>query len=200
MIQRIACSACRELIHPDTAIKNDGLCMPCKGGYREQLEAGKRAREQEREYEKSPAHLFWLSLIRRVHAKPGTLDSLSPEERTYYAVRCLRGEVFRGGFYQFFSNSGHLYGLALDGLLQMEAERTYSVLTQAKELLFGSQPVPNDVAARDSLLPDIEALDVKDDRGLALDALEQAFYDDPEELDVRCIRFALNHGLYASEP
>ena len=174
--------------------------MPCKGGYREQIESGKRRREEERKYDKSPARLFWLDLVQRVHAPIGGLDSLSPEERTYYAVRCLIGEVFNGGFYQFFSNhSGELYGLALDGLLQMNAERTYALVTQAKELLIGSQPVPKDFATRNALLPDIEAIDVKDSRGLALDALEQEFYDDPENLDSRCTSFALSCGLYSSD-
>jgi len=93
---RIPCPTCGELIHPDTALKNNGLCMPCNGGYREQIEAGKRRREEERKYDRSPARLFWLDLVQRVHAPEGGLGSLSPDERTYYAVRCLIGELFNG--------------------------------------------------------------------------------------------------------
>ncbi len=200
MTTRIPCATCGELIHPDTALKNNGLCMPCKGGYREQIEAGKRRRDEERKYDKSPARLFWLNLVQRVHAAQGGLGSLSPDERTYYAVRSLIGEVFNGGFYQFFANhSGEMYGLALEGLLQMDAERTYALVTQAKELLIGARPVPRDFAARNALLPEVEALDVKDSRGLALDALEQEFYDDPEDLSSRCTSFALRCGLYSSD-
>ncbi len=197
MTNRVPCSACGELIHTDTAAKNSGLCMPCKGGYRDRIEAGKRQREDERKYDKSPARLFWLDLVRRVHSQTGGVSILSPSERTYYAVRCLLGEVFNGGFYQFFANhSGELYGLALDGLLELEASRTYALVLEAKELLFGDHPVPVNFEARNTLLPEIEALDIKDKRGLALDALEKEFWSNSESLDSRCTQFAVSRGLY----
>ena len=174
--------------------------MPCKGGYRQQIEAGKRHREEERSYAQSPARLFWLDLVRRIHGSSNGLSGLSAEERTYYAVRCLFGEVFNGGFYQFFANhSGELYGLALDGLLELEAPRTYALVLQAKELLLGTHPVPRDFTARNALLPEIEALDIKDSRGLALDALEKEFYEDSDRIDSKCTQFAVRRGLYCDD-
>ena len=174
--------------------------MPCKGGYRDRIEAGKKLREEEKRYAKSPARLFWLELVRRVYAPGNTFSVLSPDEITYYAVRTLIGEVFNGGFYQFFSNhSGELYGLALNGLLELEANTTYGVVVRAKELLFGSQLVPVDFASRNDMLPEIEALDIKDSRGLLLQALETEFYKDSDGLDAKLTQFAAVHGLYASD-
>jgi len=174
--------------------------MPCKGGYRDQIEAGKRLREQEKRYEKSPARLFWLELVRRVYAPGSSFSVLSPDELTYYAVRTLVGEVFNGGFYQFFSNhSGELYGLALNGLLELQANSTYAVVVSAKELLFGTQVVPVDFASRNNLLPEIEALDIKDSRGILLDELETEFSKDPDDLDAKLTEFAAVRGLYASD-
>jgi Domain of unknown function (DUF4375) len=174
--------------------------MPCKGGYRDRIEEGKRRREEEKRFDKSPARLFWLALVRRVHAPGADFRSLSKHEQTYYSVRTLVGEVFNGGFYQFFSNhSGELYAVALDGLLELEANTTYGTTVRAKELLFGGHAVPIDFTARNELLPDIELLDVKDDRGLLLDSLETDFYADPDQLDTKLSQFANTHGLYASD-
>ncbi len=41
MTDRLPCRACGHLILPTTAARNDGLCMPCKGGYRQNIEDGK---------------------------------------------------------------------------------------------------------------------------------------------------------------
>lgn len=49
MTERLPCKTCGESIHPDTAELNGGLCMPCKRGYRQQVDDGKRRRELERE-------------------------------------------------------------------------------------------------------------------------------------------------------
>lgn len=190
MIQRVPCKTCGDSIHPDTAAKNDGLCMPCKGGYKQQIEDGKKRREQEHRYEQSPERRYWLALVKRVHHGPG-FDALEAAEKTYYAVSCLIGEVYNGGFYQFFSNSsGALYGHALDGLMEMEAAKSVQLTTRAKELLFGSHAVPVDRRARNDLLPELEGLDAK------LDSVDKPFWEDPDKLGERCERFARRHGLY----
>ncbi|MCY4745673.1 DUF4375 domain-containing protein [Pelomonas sp. UHG3] len=198
MIQRLPCSACGELIHPDTASKNAGLCMPCNGGYRERIEEGKRQRVREREIEKSPGRIYWRGLVGRVHGEPNGFSRLRPEEKTYYAIRCLIGEVYNGGFYQYFANSsGNMYAHAIDGLLELEATQTLQLLTRAKELLLGEQPVPLDQTERDRMLPDIELFG-SSFRGLAeeLRLVEQRFWSDPESLDDRCTGFAQSHNLY----
>ena len=50
---------------------NGGLCKPCKGGYKQQIEDGKKRREQERRYDQSPERLYWLALVKRVHRGAG---------------------------------------------------------------------------------------------------------------------------------
>ncbi len=64
-MQRLPCRECGELILPDTATKNNGLCMPCKGGYRANIEAGKKRREQERLWDQSAERKHWSSLVKK---------------------------------------------------------------------------------------------------------------------------------------
>lgn len=88
-MSRVPCKSCGESIHPDTAAKNEGLCMPCKGGYRDKIEAGKRRREEEKKYEQSAERQYWLALSSRVHASPNGFSMLAPVEQTYFALGCL---------------------------------------------------------------------------------------------------------------
>ena len=37
MTEKIGCKSCGNLILPTTTKKNNGLCMPCKNGYREDM-------------------------------------------------------------------------------------------------------------------------------------------------------------------
>ncbi|BDT71479.1 hypothetical protein os4_10010 [Comamonadaceae bacterium OS-4] len=190
MIQRLPCKTCGELIHPDTAAKNNGLCMPCKGGYRANIEASKRRREEDRLHEKSAERQHWLQLVRRVHETQEGFQKLSPPEKTYFAVSCLIGEVYNGGFDQFFSNSsGALYAHALDGLLEMQAEECAAQLAKAKQLLFGESVIPLDQVKRNAKMRQ-EASNPE------LDALDKRFWADPEGLGERCMQFAKAHSLY----
>ena len=121
---RVPCKSCGESIHPDTAAKNGGLCMPCKGGYRERIEAGKSRREEEKKYEQSAERQYWLGLSSRVHGSPSGFNELPQPEQTYFSLGCLIGEVYNGGLHQFFFNSsGAMYGVALDGLFELTTVR-----------------------------------------------------------------------------
>ncbi len=102
MTQHRPCKSCGELIHPDTAAKNGGLCRPCKGGYRANIEAGKKRREEERIYEQSAERKHWRALVSRVYDRPSGFEALRAPEKLYFAVSCLIGEVYNGGFDQFF--------------------------------------------------------------------------------------------------
>jgi hypothetical protein len=187
---RVPCSSCGESIHPDTAAKNNGLCMPCKGGYRERIEAGKRQREEDRKYEQSAERKYWLRLVSQIHESTDGSNGLTSNERTYFALGCLVGEVYNGGLHQFFFNSsGAMYGTALDGLFEIEANETAGLLSRAKELLFGGKAVPVDTSARRALLQQ---------RGMPaeLEELDQAFWKNGEKLDARCREYAATHRLY----
>lgn len=185
MSQRLSCIACGESIHPDTAAKNGGLCMPCKRGTRAQIEAGKLQREQERAYDQSAERMYWLGLVHRVYETPKGFNGLAEPERVYYAVSCLISEMYNGGFDQFFSNSsGSLYGHALTGLFEMEADASAALLTQAKEALFGAQSVPTAQGERLRLMPTLQndSCPVSEQ----LEKLDEAFYADLDGLGERC--------------
>jgi hypothetical protein len=169
--------------------------MPCKRGTRAQLEAAKLRREQERAYEQSAERKYWLDLVHRVYETPEGFDGLAVSERVYYAVCCLMGEVYNGGFDQFFSNStGSLYGYALTGLLDMEADSSAALLTQAKEVLFGAQLVPTDQGDRLRLMPTVQSDSCPASE--QLERLDEAFYADPDGLGERCEIYAARHRLY----
>ena len=195
MTQRVPCPQCGAQILQETAAKNNGLCMPCKGGYRKRIEQGIKHREREREYEQSAERKYWIALINRIFKSPHGFADLSHQEQIYYAVSCLIGEVHNGGFDQFFSNSsGELYGAALAGLLELGAEQTAGLLVQAKEALFGDMPVPIDRSQRLSMMPTMgnESHTV----WKRLDSLDKAFYKDPDQLTVKCTSYAISHNLY----
>lgn len=195
MSQRLPCSRCGELILPETAARNRGLCMPCKGNYRERIEAGKLQREGDRAYEQGAERKYWLDLVRRVYKTPQGFGGLSQIEKTYFAISCLIGEVYNGGFDQFFSNSsGELYSLALDGLFELEAEGSAALLVQAKVLLFGDAPVPIDRVKRNEIMPTVANEFAPEWE--QLDVLDKAFCRDPEKLAERCKAYAIKHRLY----
>ena len=105
MTDRLPCRACGHLILPTTAARNDGLCIPCKGGYRQTIEDGKPFHTERRRYLASPQALYWSALVNRVYDGGEGFAGLSPAERSYYAVSVLSGEVHNGGFDQYFGNS-----------------------------------------------------------------------------------------------
>ncbi|MCX7256823.1 MAG: DUF4375 domain-containing protein [Polaromonas sp.] len=193
MITKLPCKSCGELIHPDTATKNDGLCMPCKGGYRANIEASKKRREEERIYEQSAERKYWVALVERVHGSPEGFQLLADAEKTYYAVSCLIGEVYNGGFDQFFSNSsGALYVYALDGLLEMGAQESASLLSRAKQIIVGEAHIPLDGAECNTELRENES-------SSELEALDKAFWTDPDNLGERCKQYAISHQLHAAD-
>nr|WP_316643371.1 DMP19 family protein [uncultured Roseateles sp.] len=166
------------------------------GGYRERIEAGKRQREVDRAYEQSAERKYWRTLVDRVHRTSEGFDGLRPEEKTYFAVSCLIGEVYNGGFDQFFSNSsGEMYGIALAGLWELEANVTAGLLLRAKEVLFGDGLVPVDRSERCSQMPTIGNDAAPGHK--QLDELDRLFYEDPDKLGERCKCFAISNGLYA---
>lgn len=196
MIQRLPCTQCGDLIHPDTAAANSGLCMPCKRGYRQRIEESKRQREREREYAKSAEALYWQDLVRRVHETPEGFAGLRAEEQTYFAVGCLVGEVYNGGFDQFFSSSsGAYYSIALNGLRSLGATASTALLRQAKHVLFGDRPVPLDRQERLALMT--TSNDGSTLESQQLDAVDKAFWADPDKLDERSKAYAFEHRLFS---
>lgn len=199
MSEKQPCRVCANLILATTAARNDGLCMPCKGGYRESIENGKLRAEEHKRYIASPQALYWNALVNRVYNTPEGFSGLALAEQHYYAVRVVQGEVYNGGFDQYFGNSsGEHYASACAGLLELGATQTLALLEEARRLLFGTQPVPSDQGLRQLSMPTYA-----DERDLeceaALDALDTQFYLDTEQLDERLQKYAREHRLFEIE-
>lgn len=93
---------------------------------------------------------------------------------------------------------GDHFDIACAGLLELGATQTLALLEEARRLLFGTQPVPTDQGLRQLSMPtyaDEQDLDCE----AALDALDNQFYKDAEQLDDRLLKYALEHGLFEKE-
>lgn len=190
MIEKIPCTKCEALVLPSTAERTGGLCMPCKSGNRENIERSKEYYKKQRELDKTcPFRALWKELINKVHHTEGGFSFLSEEEQLYFAVNVLSGEVYNGGFDQFFTNSsGSYYRKAELGLVRLGATHSLKLLRQAKEKCFGSNNVPQDREKRWELLRNnhIEP---------ELDSLDTLFYQDLDQLEQKLDAFAIEVGL-----
>lgn len=193
MTDKIPCKECSVLVLPATAERTGGLCMPCKNGTRKSMEASKEYYKKERELDRTcPFRAFWSDLISRVYDETKGFDSLSDEEKTYYSVNCLSGEVYNGGFVQYFDNSaGEHYKYAELGLIQIGAQATLKLLRQARAEAFGTGSVPTDRGLRSAVTDDEQIQN-------ALDKLDGEFYKDPDELGDKLESYAVNNGLIKS--
>jgi hypothetical protein len=169
--------------------------MACKQGIRKNIEASKKYYEEQRKY--NPMRELWTSLVKRVHQTEDGFDGLSAEERTYYAVGVLDGEVYNGGMHQYFWNSsGALYRSAVDGLLELKALTALRLLTEAAKLLFEDE-VPEDRETRCATIreyPD-DSNAPTPDWAVELERIDKAYWEDPDGLGERLEEFARDRGL-----
>ena len=190
MAQKVGCSSCGAEILAETAARTGGLCMPCKNGTRAQIDAGKQWAAERAARESDPLRVLWVSLVRRVNDAAFGFESFSEAEKLYFAVGLLEGEVYNGGFDQYFSNSsGSFYEHAARGLQAVGATRSARLLADAKHALFGDSAVPTDSTERRAHL---RALSLDSN---VLDSLDTQFYEDPDELGALMERFAKEHRL-----
>jgi len=169
--------------------------MACKQGIRQSIEASKVYYQQQ---QPDPFRDHWTALVHRVHDAPDGLYRLSRWEQTYYLVCVLQGEVFNGGIGQFFDNSsGDFYRETLDALGELGAMRCRALLVEAKQALFPSGVPPRDQTARCAMMPDYpEETDApRPAWDLELERISDEFWTDPDRLDERLRRYALDHKL-----
>lgn len=190
MSDKIPCTECEAMVLPSTAERTGGLCMPCKNGTRKSMDLAKERAAKERELEKTcPYRALWRELVDRVYNQDGGFSALSENEKLYYSVNVLSGEVYNGGFDQYFNNtSAEHYRNAEHGLVQLGATNSLKLLRQAKEQLFGSNQVPKGQTERWDLIRKLN-------RPNDLDALDTEFYKDQDELDNKLEGFAVEVGL-----
>ncbi|MDT4332445.1 DMP19 family protein [Methylomonas sp. MED-D] len=196
MSDRVPCPACGAPILLSTAEKNGGLCMPCKGGYRKSIDASKIRYEQDKRFRESSEHKHWQWLVDQVHNTETGFSGLSHGNQLYFATNLVSGEVYNGGFDQYFHNSSADYfRFAVEGLMAIGASKSLALLTEAKKMFFGDAEVPSDTCERRSILraTDSEA-QVKRDK--ELDVLDRAFWADPDKLGKRMSQFAKDNELH----
>jgi len=158
------------------------------------MEASRRLYREERERDKTdPARIYWRALVDRVHKTEAGFEGLSDAEKKYFAVCCLSGEVYNGGFHQFFFNSaGRYYRYALSGLEEMRASESLQLLTKAKQVWFDFSDVPTDTKSRRLLLE----RNASRSRNARSDELDKLYWKEPDELGNRCEQYAQQHKLY----
>ena len=202
-MQRLLCTRCGDSIHPDTAKRNGGLCLPCVRGNQlsiaERTERHRKQREEERARYESPEYKYWVSVVKRVHEQENGYENLPTGDRLYYLLNVLTGEVHNGGFDQFFSNSsGDRYTETLAALTEVGAQPSLQLLLDAKQVLFGERDVPANQRERFELMatstpakPQYEAA------CLALDLLDKRFYACAEVIDQALAEVADRYSLYS---
>jgi hypothetical protein len=190
MSDKIPCTDCGAMVLPGTAERTGGFCMPCKNGTRESMNLAKEHAAKERELEKTcPYRALWRELVDKVYNQSGGFNALSANEKLYYSVNLLSGEVYNGGFDQYFTNtSAENFRDAEYGLVQLGATNSIKLLRQAKEQLFGSNQVPKCQTERWELIRKLN-------RTTDLEALDTEFYLDQDDLDIKLEAFALEVGL-----
>jgi hypothetical protein len=190
---KVGCTICGASILAATAQSTGGICMPCKTGRRQIIDAGKRRVQEEREKNRSdPFRKLWHDLVHRVHSTPLGFAGLSDQERIYYAVGTLDGAIYRGGFELYFFNStGTHYTHAVVGLETTGATQASALLQRAKQVLFAFDDVPEDATKRRLLLNK----NASPSRSERLEHLDQLYCQDPDTLQRRLEIFAREHDL-----
>ncbi|HEX8612415.1 MAG TPA: DUF4375 domain-containing protein [Telluria sp.] len=144
MTERVPCIECGVAILPSTAERTGGLCMPCKGGYRQDIDAARERKALAARVRAGRAEAEHLRAeIELLFETPEVVNGLTHDERTYFSVLMLGLDVFDGGFDQYFWNSSaDYYADALRGLKELGAVQARRHLIEAKEVLFGLGPIP----------------------------------------------------------
>jgi hypothetical protein len=154
MSDKVACSDCGTMILASTAAANGGKCMPCKRGQRGRIEQGKlrRAEQRERQLNPDPATKHWRWMVNQVYRTPEGFAGLTAENQGFFAAFLLEGEVYNGGFHQYFSNSAaDFFADAVRGFEEIGALACARLAREAKQIAFGERDVPGGAARWDEI-------------------------------------------------
>jgi hypothetical protein len=190
-MKKLPCKDCGALILPATAESTGGICMACKQGIRRDIERSRAGYTALSGYD--PVRELWKSLVARSSRDP-ELARFFPRERTYFTISLLEGEVYNGGFDQFFSNSsGMYYENAASGLAEMGASNSLTILRQACEAIFGESAPPADRWERWAVMEGKR--EGFPGREVILERLDKRFCEDPDNLVDLLLAYAEAHGL-----
>jgi len=163
------------------------------------MEASRAYYESLKEYD--PFRELWKSLVER-SSQDRSLGQLSSEEQRYFAVGLLEGEVYNGGFDQFFWNSsGDYYQLAVAGLEDVGAVSALALVKEAADTVFGRSGPPADRTERwrimDSKTRRLSEVLTRNRQRSRLESLDKQFWEDPDRLADRLTAYAEERGLIA---
>lgn len=192
---------CRSCGHPAlqrTILKYEGMCIPCAKGYRESIEESKRYHADIKKLEQEPSTLFWRDLCSRTCDTSLGFETLTESEKLFFSLNVLIGEVFNGGFEQYFTNSsGDHFEYAVKAVELLGDHKSVEIVSDAKRAIFGSANVPENHATR---LGFVEMNSVFENEKTArlLDDLDAAFVKKSDEvLSERLVVFALQNEFWA---
>jgi hypothetical protein len=157
------------------------------------MEAAKAWYQRERERERTdPFRALWREMVRRAYETDAGFEGFSGPEREYFAVGLLQGEVYNGGFDQYFHNSsGDYYQHAVAGLTAMNAVQSLDLLRRAKQVLFAFGEPPPETERRRAVLRRSRDESVSQ----RLTMLDSLFCEDPDSLSSRAEQFAGDRRL-----
>ncbi|RKG32129.1 DMP19 family protein [Acinetobacter tianfuensis] len=168
--------------------------MPCKNGTRDEHERSKQQYERDRLYRQSEEYHYWAQLVERVNQQHWSL--LPQHDQHYFVISILMGEVFNGGFDQyFFNSSGDYYKKTKQVLIQYGEEEILRILLRAKQLIFAERDVPVCYEQRRHVLQSIEAQKTQRYDAELL-RLEDLFLEKSESLTGLLLKLALKYQLY----
>lgn len=147
VIERIPCRECGNMILPATAEHTGGLCMPCKQGFRKNLEDSKIRREEKKKWEASPVGEHWKWLLNQPY------ESLSRENQLFRAVHFFLGHVIGDGLEAYFYEQTRLgYLDTIEGLAAIGDTETLRILKEAKEVIYGEDDVPGELSVCQNIM------------------------------------------------
>lgn len=198
-MEKLPCTECGALILPTTAESTGGICMACKQGIRQNMERSRAYYQSLKEYD--PVRELWHSLVHRSSKNP-SLSDFSQEERKYFCVCLLEGEVYNGGFDQYFYNtSGNYYKEAVLGLIDLCAENSLSIVQRAAHVIFGASGPPEDRTQRWKTAKRQERFiswqPWRPKLSTLLSELDKEFWADPDHLSDLLDDYAESRGLVA---
>jgi hypothetical protein len=196
---KVACRECQALILPATAEETGGLCLPCKKGYRKNIENSVQRRAEERRMRHSPEGLYWAWLVKQLYGDVTERQKISEADRLYFAVRSMVQEVINGGFDQYFFNSASDYfDDAHLGLSKIGAHSGANLVIEATQIIFGHHDVPKDQGERREFLQRIG--DLSPSLADAINLVDRRFYSEVDAIMVCLQRYADEQQLFARFP
>lgn len=135
------------------------------------------------EHEESGWDQLMEAAINQLLQRNGNWAALTATEQKLAALWKLQADMYNGGFVQFFCNWGYdVYTLALRGLDTMQATETARILRRAYQVIARFE--------KDERLEQLWDLPrfLTQEECQTLDAVDQAFWADPDQLAVRGYR------------